>query len=189
MSSYYLPHPGGGGNGWKCQNYESEGCDIKLTYTPDTSRTLRTKQTENIIMETNELTWPWIIHFYWQKLMSVILNIAGTVWSSIIGSIWGDITNMYQYLGRSEMWETRSSVYDVLIAPPISLPFVSVHFNKHNQLTPSLLSYSPLPCKAAQSSPFDSNKRKKQKNSKEENWDLWLILHGNNIEGFVSCHK
>ena len=55
MSSYYLPHPGGGGNGWKCQNYESEGCDIKLTYTPDTSRTLRTKQTENIIMETNEL--------------------------------------------------------------------------------------------------------------------------------------
>ena len=34
MSSYYLPHPVGGGNGWKCQNYESEGCNINLTYTP-----------------------------------------------------------------------------------------------------------------------------------------------------------
>ena len=168
MSSYYLPHPGGGGNGWKCQNYESEGCDIKLTYTPDTSRTLRTKQTENIIMETNELTWPWIIHFYWQKLMSVILNIAGTVWSSIIGSIWGDITNMYQYLGRSEMWETRSSVYDVLIAPPISLPFVSVHLNKHNQLTRSLLSYSPCPVRLHNHHLSVSNKRKKIQRRKIE---------------------
>ena len=37
MSSYYLPHPVGGGNGWKCQNYESEGCNIKLTFSTDTS--------------------------------------------------------------------------------------------------------------------------------------------------------
>ena len=36
MSSYYLPHPVGGGNGWKCQNYESEGCNIKLTSSPPT---------------------------------------------------------------------------------------------------------------------------------------------------------
>ena len=57
MSSYYLPHPVGGGNGWKCQNYEYEGCNIELTLPPP-AQTMRTKQTENIIIETNEVTWP-----------------------------------------------------------------------------------------------------------------------------------